>query len=387
MVKTIALILAGGRGVRAGGGMPKQYRDVAGTPLLRLTVNAFLNHPGIDAVRIIIHPDDTELYQISVGDLPLLDPVFGGETRQDSGYNGLKSLSEYAPDYVLIHDAARPFVSADAISRVIAALAEDVAVLAAVPVTDTIKKETADRAVGETVDRTGLWRAQTPQGFRFSEILAAHQKFSGQNLTDDAAIAEADGHVVRLVEGNEDNFKVTAADDFERAAHRLGYDQEGAVADIRVGSGFDVHRFGAGEAVILCGVSIPHSHGLLGHSDADVGLHAITDAILGAISADDIGAYFPPSETQWKNADSAIFLAKAAELVRDKDARISHIDVTLICEEPKIGPHRDAMRARVAEILELSTDRVSVKATTTEKLGFTGRGEGIAAQATATIQL
>jgi 2-C-methyl-D-erythritol 4-phosphate cytidylyltransferase/2-C-methyl-D-erythritol 2,4-cyclodiphosphate synthase len=357
MVKTIALILAGGRGVRAGGGMPKQYRDVAGTPLLRLTVNAFLNHPGIDAVRIIIHPDDTELYQISVGDLPLLDPVFGGETRQDSGYNGLKSLSEYAPDYVLIHDAARPFVSADAISRVIAALAEDVAVLAAVPVTDTIK------------------------------ILAAHQKFSGQNLTDDAAIAEADGHVVRLVEGNEDNFKVTAADDFERAAHRLGYDQEGAVADIRVGSGFDVHRFGAGEAVILCGVSIPHSHGLLGHSDADVGLHAITDAILGAISADDIGAYFPPSETQWKNADSAIFLAKAAELVRDKDARISHIDVTLICEEPKIGPHRDAMRARVAEILELSTDRVSVKATTTEKLGFTGRGEGIAAQATATIQL
>ncbi|MDA0657022.1 MAG: 2-C-methyl-D-erythritol 2,4-cyclodiphosphate synthase, partial [Proteobacteria bacterium] len=190
-----------------------------------------------------------------------------------------------------------------------------------------------------------------------------------------------------LVEGNEDNFKVTAADDFERAAQRLGYEREGAVTDIRVGSGFDVHRFGTGNEVKLCGVSIPHSHGLLGHSDADVGLHAITDAILGAISADDIGAYFPPGETQWKNADSAIFLAKAGELVRDKDARISHIDVTLICEEPKIGPHRDAMRARVAEILDLSLDRISVKATTTEKLGFTGRGEGIAAQATATIQL
>jgi 2-C-methyl-D-erythritol 4-phosphate cytidylyltransferase/2-C-methyl-D-erythritol 2,4-cyclodiphosphate synthase len=391
MVDTVALILAGGRGVRAGGGIPKQYREIAGTPLLRLTLEAFCRHPEIDAVGAVIHPDDTGLYEAASAGLSLLPPVFGGATRQDSGHNGLKGLAGRNPDNVLIHDAARPFISAEAISRVVAALGENSAVLAAVRVTDTIKREAADGSVGETVDRNGLWRAQTPQGFRFADILAAHEAAqrdgAGGDLTDDAAVAEAAGHTVHFVEGNEENFKVTTADDFARAERHIAPAGAATGADFRVGSGFDVHRFGPGDAVILCGVEIPHDQKLAGHSDADVGLHAITDAILGGISAGDIGAFFPPSDPQWQGADSAIFLAKAGELVREKGGSIAQIDVTLICEAPKIGPHRAAMQSRIAEILEIDAGRVSVKATTTERLGFTGRGEGIAAQATATIRL
>ena len=387
MVDTVALILAGGRGVRAGGGLPKQYRAIAGTPLLRLTLEAFCRHPEIDAVGAVIHPDDHELYEQAAAGLTLLPPVHGGATRQESGHNGLKSLAGRGPDNVLIHDAARPFISADTISRVVARLSDHTAVLAALRVTDTIKRESPDGSVGETVDRNGLWRAQTPQGFRFAEIYEAHNAHAGGDLTDDAAVAEAAGHRVHFVEGNEENFKVTTADDLGRAERHIAPAQTAGGADFRVGSGFDVHRFGPGDAVILCGVEIPHDYGLAGHSDADVGLHAITDAILGGISAGDIGAYFPPSDPQWQGADSAIFLAKAGELVRAKGGAIAQIDVTLICEAPKIGPHREAMQARIAEILELEPGRVSVKATTTERLGFTGRGEGIAAQATATIRL
>lgn len=390
MGKTVALILAGGRGIRAGGGVPKQYRDISGVPLLRLTLRAFADHPAIDSVRAVIHPDDEALYGKAASGLALETPVFGGETRQQSGCNGLKSLAELAPDKVLIHDGARPFVSAETVSRVIDALDTDIAVLAALEVTDTIKRQEVDGTVGTTVSRDGLWRAQTPQGFRFAEILAAHEKFAGGDLTDDAAVAEADGHKVRLVAGNEENLKVTQPEDFARAEaylRSLAPAATGDLSGIRTGSGFDVHRFGAGDRVILCGVEIPHDQGLLGHSDADVAMHAVTDAILGAIAAGDIGAYFPPSDPQWKGAASEIFLAKAAELVRERSGEINHIDLTVICEAPKVGPHRDAMRARLSEILAIPVGRIGVKATTTEQLGFTGRGEGIAAQATATIWL
>lgn len=390
MAKTVALILAGGRGIRAGGDMPKQYRKIGGKPLLHYTLAAFADHPEINAVRAVIHPDDETRYAEAAEGLALEPPVFGGATRQESGFNGLKSLSVLAPEKVLIHDGARPFVSPETISRVIETLDNAVAVLAALQVTDTIKKQDADGTVAGTVSRDGLWRAQTPQGFCFNEIWAAHQNCAGRDFTDDASIAEADGHRVRLVVGNEDNFKVTQPDDFARAEahlHQTAKSAEHDLSGIRTGSGFDVHRFCAGDRVILCGVAIPHSQGLAGHSDADVAMHAVTDAILGAIAAGDIGAYFPPSDPQWKNAESEIFLAKAADLVRDRRGTINNIDVTIICEAPKIGPHRDTMRARMSEILDIPPEKIAVKATTTEKLGFTGRGEGIAAQATATIWL
>ena len=387
MVKTAALVLAGGRGIRASGGMPKQYREIAGTPLLREALRVFVDHPAIDKVGVVIHPDDVALYENAVIGMSLLPPVFGGVTRQESSFNGLQGLSEFAPDNVLIHDGARPFVSPNTISRVVDALSNDSAVLAALPVTDTIKREKSDGTVGETVDRAGLWRAQTPQGFHYDAILVAHEQFRNRSLTDDAALAEAAGHVVRLVEGNEDNFKVTAPDDFKRAENQMNASKGAPMGETRVGSGFDVHRFEPGESITLCGIEIPHNQGLAGHSDADVGMHALTDAILGAICEKDIGAYFPPSDPQWQNASSEIFLAKAGELVAQRGGSILHVDVTLICESPKIGPHRDRMRSRLSEILVLDMDRISVKATTTERLGFTGRGEGIAGQATATILL
>jgi 2-C-methyl-D-erythritol 4-phosphate cytidylyltransferase / 2-C-methyl-D-erythritol 2,4-cyclodiphosphate synthase len=387
MVKTAALVLAGGRGARAGGGIPKQYREIAGGPLLRATLRVFVDHPAIDMVGVVIHPDDVALYENAAADMALLPAVFGGATRQESTFKGLRSLSDFVPNNVLIHDGARPFVSADTISRVVDALASDIAVLAAVPVTDTIKREKTFGTVGKTVDREGLWRAQTPQAFHYDAIMAAHEQFSGQSLTDDAAVAEAAGHLVRLVEGNEDNFKVTAPEDFKRARDKMNYIRAGPMGETRVGSGFDVHRFEPGDAIMLCGVKVPHNQGLAGHSDADVGMHALTDAILGAICESDIGSYFPPSDPQWNNANSEIFLAKAAELVAERGGSILHVDVTLICESPKIGPHRDSMRSRLSDILALDMGRVSVKATTTERLGFTGRGEGIAGQATATILL
>ena len=387
MVKTAALVLAGGRGIRAGSAMPKQYREIAGTPLLREALRVFVNHPAIDMVGVVIHPDDEARYENAATGMRLLPPVFGGETRQESSFNGLRALSDFAPDNVFIHDGARPFVAPYTISRVVNALSNDSAVLAAVPVTDTIKREKSDGTVGATVDRSGLWRAQTPQGFNYEIIMLAHERFRSQSLTDDAAVAEAAGHVVRLVEGNEDNFKVTAPEDFKRAERQISASRGGPLGETRVGSGFDVHRFQPGESVILCGVEIPHDQGLAGHSDADVGMHALTDAILGAICESDIGTYFPPSDPRWLNASSEIFLAKAAELVAQRGGSILHLDVTLICEYPKIGPYRDRMRSRLSEILALDMGRVSIKATTTERLGFTGRGEGIAGQATATILL
>lgn len=380
MTATLALIVAGGRGIRAGGGMPKQYRPLAGVPLLRRTVQRFAAHPRIDGVCVVIHPDDRALYDKAVAGLDLIDPVHGGATRQESCRNGLEALAVHAPATVLIHDAARPFVDAGTIDRVIDALSDiSPAAVAAVPVADTLKRADAAGRVLETVDREALWRAQTPQGFRYTAILAAHRAQAGQNRTDDAAVAEAAGMPVALTLGNTENTKVTTAEDFDHGERLLG------AADLRTGTGFDVHPFAPGDHVMLCGVAVPHGQGLAGHSDSDVGLHALTDALLGTIADGDIGAHFPPGDPRWRGADSAVFLKHAADLVTAQGGTIRHVDLTLICEAPKVGPHREAMRARLAEILSLDIGRVSVKATTTDGLGFLGRHEGIAAQAAATV--
>jgi 2-C-methyl-D-erythritol 4-phosphate cytidylyltransferase/2-C-methyl-D-erythritol 2,4-cyclodiphosphate synthase len=386
MTGTSALIVAAGRGHRFGGEIPKQYAMLAGRPVLRHAIDSFRRHSGIDEILVVIHPDDRPLYEQALGGLKLPEPVPGGATRQESVRLGLERLANQSPKRVLIHDAARPFVPGALIDAVLDALDEDIGAIAALPVVDTLKRSQSDR-ITETVERAGLWRAQTPQGFRFPEILAAHRELAANNagieLTDDAAVAQAAGHRVKLVEGAMETFKVTTAKDLDRAERWLN----SSALETRTGSGFDVHRFGAGDAVTLCGIEIPHAAGLLGHSDADVGLHALTDAILGALSAGDIGQHFPPSDPQWKGADSARFLRHAMDLVTARGGRFVHCDVTLICEAPKVGPHRERMRQRVAEILGCAPERINVKATTTERLGFTGRGEGIAAQATATLML
>lgn len=387
MQTCVALIVAAGTGQRFGAERPKQYLPLAGQPVIRRTVAAFLAHPRVTAVRVVINPAFRDLCDEALAGLALAEPVAGGAARQDSVRNGLEALAaDGAPDLVLIHDAARPLVDADTIGRVIDALAGHPAALAAVPVADTLKRGDGGRVSG-TVDRAGLWRAQTPQGFRFPEILAAHRAAAGLELTDDAAVAERAGLPVALVPAREENFKVTTPDDLERAERLLASASFAGLGDVRTGTGFDVHRFAEGNHVWLCGVAVPHTRTLEGHSDADVALHALTDAILGALGAGDIGSHFPPSDPQWKGADSALFLRHAVDLVARRGGRIAHADVTVICERPKVGPHRAAMVARLAELLGIEADRVSVKATTTEKLGFTGRGEGIAAQAVATVRL
>jgi 2-C-methyl-D-erythritol 4-phosphate cytidylyltransferase / 2-C-methyl-D-erythritol 2,4-cyclodiphosphate synthase len=384
MATSAALIVAAGRGERFGGELPKQYRMLAGQPLLRRTVQAFLNHPGIDAVHVVHRSEHQPLYEEAVAGLDLPPAIPGGASRQESVRLGLERLaaSGNPPDRVLIHDAARPLVDAATISAVLDALDEAPGAIAAVPVIDTLKRGRSGASIG-TVDREGLWRAQTPQGFRFADILDAHRALAGLELTDDAAVAEGVGLPVRLVPGNQDNIKVTTQDDLARAALLAS----AALPDVRTGQGFDVHRFGPGDHVTLCGVRVPFDHGLEGHSDADVGLHALTDAVLGAICAGDIGSHFPPSDPQWKGADSSLFLRHAVGLVHERGGIVAHADVTLVCERPKVGPHRAAMVERIAQLLGCASDRVSVKATTTERLGFTGRGEGIAALAICTLRL
>lgn len=382
MSECIALIVAAGRGTRLGGERPKQYRTLGGQALLRHSVERLVAHPRIDRVRVVFHPDDRDLYDAATGGIDLLPPVPGGAARQDSARLGLESLADLAPSHVLIHDAARPFVDRAVIDRVLDALDQAPGAIPALPVADTVKRGENGFVTG-TLDRTGLWRVQTPQGFDYRAILAAHRAVAGQELTDDAAVAEHAGLAVRLVEGAEANFKVTSAEDFARA-EKLA---TGSSGDYRTGQGFDVHAFGPGDHVWLCGLKVPYSHGLVGHSDADVGLHALTDAILGALGAGDIGMHFPPGDPKWRNAPSHLFLRHAADLVAKEHGRIVHVDVTLICEAPRVGPHRAAMVTKIAEILGLAPNRVSVKATTTEQLGFLGRGEGMAAQAIATLQL
>jgi len=377
---TVALIVAAGRGLRLPGDRPKQYRQLAGCPVLRWSVGSFLAHPAVDRVQIVFNREDAALYHGAVADLDLPSPVEGGETRQDSVRIGLNAISDFAPAKVLIHDGARPIVPPALIGRVVTALEGNPAVIPALPVNDTLKRASGG-VIAATVDRADLWRAQTPQGFRFDAILEAHRTASGDH-TDDAAVAEAAGIPVALVDGAEENIKITSEDDLARAGRWLA-----AASETRVGSGFDVHRFGPGDSVRLAGISIAHDQALIGHSDADVVLHAVTDAILGAIGAGDIGEHFPPSDPAWRDADSRQFLLHAVELMAARNGRIAHLDVTVICERPKISPHRAAMVASLAGMLGLAADRVSIKATTTEGLGFTGRGEGIAVQATATLAL
>lgn len=383
-----ALIVAAGKGSRFGSPIPKQYEMLLGRPLLAWTLDAFLKDGRIGLIQVVIRPEDRSRYDAAISACrearrdALLPPVAGGESRQDSVRAGLEGLSSRAPRHVLIHDAARPFVSPHIIGRVIAALDEAPGAIPALPVFDSLRRGDGGRLCG-IVERDGLYRVQTPQGFRFDAIVDAHRRAPGNGATDDAALLQAAGLDVLIVPGDEDNFKVTEAADMARAERVV----MSRLDDVRTGNGFDVHGFGPGDHVTLCGIRVPHSHGLVGHSDADAGLHALTDAILGAIGEGDIGAAFPPSDARWRGADSAIFLKHAADQVAARGGVIAHLDVTLICEAPKIGPHRAAMKARIAEILGLSLDRVSVKATTTERLGFTGRREGLAAQATATIRL
>jgi 2-C-methyl-D-erythritol 4-phosphate cytidylyltransferase / 2-C-methyl-D-erythritol 2,4-cyclodiphosphate synthase len=377
-----ALVVAAGRGSRFGADRPKQYLPLGGRSVLRHAIAAFAGHSRIDGVQVVIRPEDRELYETAIAGLALPPPVAGGASRQRSVRLGLEALRSQQPQRVVIHDGARPFPSAALIDRVLDGLDHAPATIPCVALRDTIKA-VEDGRIRATVDRSRLWRAQTPQGFRFDAILAAHRALAGRDLTDDSAVAETAGLTTLLVAGDEDNLKITTAEDLAAAERRLAAE----CGDVRVGQGFDAHAFGPGDKVMICGVEVPHEAGLIGHSDADVGLHALTDAVLGAIGAGDIGQHFPPSDPQWRGAASDQFLRHAAELVRARGGMIAHVDVTVICERPKIGPHRAAMIERVASILGIAAGRVSVKATTTDCLGFTGRREGAAAQAVATIRL
>ncbi len=374
--KVSALIVAAGRGLRAGGGIPKQYRKIAGEAVLTHATKALLAHPAVSNVQIVIHPDDVALYRQATKYLTLAPVVFGGNTRSESVLAGLKALENSKPDKVLIHDAARPLLSIQVIDNLLDALQTSKGAVPCLAVVDALWRGTEQVEASE--NRNNLWRAQTPQGFDFTTILNAHLSVI-QPADDDVALVRQMGIKVAIVAGSEQNFKITTAEDFTRAEKEL------TNMDIRTGNGFDVHAFGEGEFVTLCGVQIPHTSGLNGHSDADVAMHAVTDAIFGALCEGDIGQWFPPSDAQWQGADSAIFLKKAMQRVQERDFNLTHIDCTIICETPKIGPHAEAMRLKMANITGLAVDRISVKATTSEKLGFTGRGEGIAAMANATL--
>lgn len=387
-----ALIVAAGRGTRAGGdALPKQYRHLGASTVLAHSITAFQSHPAIGAILVVIHPDDRARYEASLPQAgKLLAPVSGALTRQGSVLAGLEGLTRDPPEHVLIHDAARPFLDGDLIDRVIGALAQAPGVVPGLPVTDTIRRADSPGFALGTIDRSGLWRVQTPQGFDFSAILTAHRQAADagrHDFTDDAAVLEWAGTPVLLVPGAARNRKLTTPEDFAMAATETAWRQAAHLADIRTGSGFDVHRFCDGGHVMLCGVRVAHDRGLEGHSDADAALHALTDALLGAIGDGDIGQHFPPSDARWRGADSALFLAEAARRIRALGGVIAHVDLTLICEGPRISPHRQAMRERLAEILAIEVSRTSVKATTSEGLGFPGRREGLAAMATATVRL
>ncbi len=373
--RAAAVIVAAGRGVRAGGDRPKQWQTVAGRTVLEHTLARFEAHPGVGQIVVVVAAEDHDrAAMLGLPDRCTVAP--GASTRAGSVLSGLAVIEDATR--VLIHDAARCCVSPEVIDRVIAALDTHQGAAPALPVTDALWTG-ADGKVTGTTDRAGLWRAQTPQGFHLGPILAAHGAFDG-DAPDDVAVARAAGIDVAIVAGDEDNLKITTAADFARAARILETD-----LDIRTGTGYDVHRFGPGDHVMLCGVKVPHGRGLQGHSDADVGMHALTDAIYGALAEGDIGRHFPPSDQQWKGAESHIFLAHAAGLAAARGFAISNADITLVCEHPKVGPHAGSMRAELARICGIEVGRVSVKATTSERLGFTGREEGIAAMAAVTL--
>lgn len=375
-----AVIVAAGRGRRAGGAIPKQYQPLCGIPVLARSIQAFTRHSGVSTVVVVLHPDDAALFDTNVrphlvGDILTCN---GGAERAESVLCGLWALSGAACKTVLIHDGARPLVSADLIDRVIDLTSVTGAAAPALEISDTIWRGVEGNVSG-TLDRSGLYRAQTPQGFDYGLILQAHEGLTRQ-ATDDVEVARAAGIDVAIVKGDEANLKITQAIDFSRAEILIG-----GQMDIRTGNGFDVHAFEKGDHVILCGIPIPHNASLKGHSDADVAMHAITDALYGALARGDIGQWFPPSDPNWKGAGSDVFLTHAVTLAKDEGYKISNLDCTIICENPKIGPHANTMRENLARIVGIDVGRISVKATTSEKLGFTGRGEGIAAQAGATL--
>lgn len=384
--RTAAILVAAGRGLRAGTGGPKQYRAIGGRTVIHRALAAFSEHPDVAVVQPVVNPDDIDVFNAAVSGLRHEVPAHGGATRQASVLAGLEALVPHRPDIVLIHDAARPFVTSAVISRAIQAAGKTGAAIPVVPVTDTIKEVTASGDIIATPERAKLRIAQTPQTFKFEVILEAHRRAARDGLTeftDDAAIAEWAGLTVATFEGDVANMKLTTPEDFVREEARLA----AQLGDIRTGTGYDVHAFGEGDHVWLCGLRVPHSKGFLAHSDGDVGLHALVDAILGALADGDIGSHFPPSDMKWKGASSDQFLKYAIERVTARGGRVANLEVTMICERPKIGPLRDQMRARIAEISGVDISRIAVKATTSERLGFTGREEGIAATASATIRL
>ena len=384
--RTAAILVAAGRGLRAGAGGPKQYRSIGGQPVIYRAMEPFCRHPEVSEVQPVVNPDDASMFNEAVRGLRHSAPTTGGATRQASVHAGLEALVPARPDIVLIHDAARPFVSAALISRAIGAASATGAAVPAIPVADTIKLVDGNGHIEATPERARLRIAQTPQSFRFDAILEAHRRAAREgrhDFTDDAALAEWAGLTVATFEGDAANMKLTTPEDFVREEARLA----SQLGDIRTGTGYDVHAFGDGDHLMICGIRVPHTRGFLAHSDGDVGLHALVDAILGALADGDIGSHFPPSDMKWKGAPSDKFLKYAVERVSARGGRIANLEVTLICERPKIGPLRDQMRARIAEITGLDISRVAVKATTSERLGFTGREEGIAATACATIRL
>ncbi len=386
MAEVAVVVVAAGRGSRVGGNLPKQFRPIGGEPMVRQSLLMLIEHPEVGSVQPVIHPEDVAKFESSAAGLDILPPVFGGATRQSSVRAGLEALAPREPDIVLIHDAARPFASAALVSRAIAAAERSGAAIPALPVTDTVKTVDAEGLVDKTLDRNLLRLVQTPQSFAFPALLAAHRRAAEagrEDFTDDAALAEWAGLKVSVFAGEPGNIKITNEGDFARAEAT----QFAALGDVRTGTGIDVHAFSPGDHVTLGGVRIAHTQALVGHSDADVVLHALTDAVLGALADGDIGVHFPPSDPQWRNASSDRFLTFAIERLAKRRGRIGHIDINIVCEAPRIGPHRDAMRANIARLAGIDAGRVAVKATTSEKLGFTGRGEGIVAYATATVRL
>lgn len=385
-MRIAAIIVAGGRGHRAGQGRPKQYRTLQGEPLIRRTLRTFHEHPAIDRIVPVIHRDDAHDFAAAARDIgsKCAAPVFGGATRQDSVRAGLEALETDTPEIVLVHDAVRPLFSPALLSRAIETASRASAAVPVLPVTDTVKRVDDTGIVAQTLNRNELRLTQTPQVFSYAKLVEAHRRAAEKGLhdfSDDASLAEWAGIPVATFTGESGNVKFTTADDFLRA------EQTGALYEFRNGTGFDVHSFGPGDHVTLGGVKIPHAHALTGHSDADVLLHALTDAVLGAIGEADIGAHFPPSDERWRGASSDRFLRHAIDLMRARGGSLINLDGTLLCEAPKVGPHRDAIRQSIAAIAGIDVSRVAVKATTMEKLGFIGRGEGIAAMASATVRL
>lgn len=391
-LKAVALITTSGRGSRfSEAGIPKQYMHIAGMPILRHSILAFLNHPQIDDVICVIHPDDIALYEEAAAGLDLLDPVFGGDTRQTSVRQGLEALSEIKPHKVLIHDAVRPFVSKKIISGILEKLETHQAVIPAVAVEDTIKKY-SDGKIKWTLERQDLWRAQTPQGFLYEDIINSHRAFKDQNFTDDAALNEYAGIPVAIIPGSQNNFKITTREDYQRAKSMAPTLNEKVKEEVRSGIGYDVHAYRKrltkeNKFIKLCGVDVEFDKKIKAHSDGDVAIHAIIDSLLGAIGQGDIGDHFPDSDEKWKDANSASMLDYTHHLLKKRGAAILNIDLIIICEKPKITKYKAKMRKNLSEILRIEESRINIKATTTEKLGFIGKEQGIASQAVSSVKI